>query len=266
MDFGDIIGVRGQVFKTQRGELTVRVEDFKILAKSLRPLPEKFHGLKDVEIRYRQRYLDLIMNPDVRETFIKRNKVIKSIRKYLDERDFLEVATPVLSTIAGGAAARPFVTHHNALDADLYLRIATELNLKRLIVGGFERVYEMGRVFRNEGMDVRHNPEFTSVEIYQAYGDYRDLIEITRGIVCAAAEAVNGTTKVNYQGVEIDLSNAPQLSMNDAVKIKPAKIFLRAKPSTKRGRWPIQSACPTKNVSASAEFSTRRLRRKLKTI
>ena len=226
LDIGDIIGVRGQVFKTQRGELTVRVEDFKILAKSLRPLPEKFHGLKDVEIRYRQRYLDLIMNPEVRETFIKRNKVIKSIRKYLDERDFLEVATPVLSTIAGGAAARPFVTHHNALDADLYLRIATELNLKRLIVGGFERVYEMGRVFRNEGMDVRHNPEFTSVEIYQAYGDYRDLIEITRGIVCAAAEAVNGTTKVNYQGVEIDLSNAPQLSMNDAVKNKTGKDFL----------------------------------------
>ena len=226
LDIGDIVGVRGQVFKTQRGELTVRVEDFKILAKSLRPLPEKFHGLKDVEIRYRQRYLDLIMNPDVRDTFVKRNKVIKSIRKYLDERDFLEVATPVLSTIAGGAAARPFVTHHNALDADLYLRIATELNLKRLIVGGFERVYEMGRVFRNEGMDVRHNPEFTSVEIYQAYGDYRDLIEVTRGIVCAAAEAVNGTTKVTYQGVEIDLANTPQLSMNDAVKQKTGKDFL----------------------------------------
>ena len=226
LDIGDIIGLRGQVFKTKRGELTVRVEDFNLLAKSLRPLPEKFHGLKDVEIRYRQRYLDLIMNPEVRETFIKRNKVIKSIRKYLDERDFLEVATPVLSTIAGGAAAKPFITHHNALDTDLYLRIATELNLKRLIVGGFERVYEMGRVFRNEGMDVRHNPEFTSVEIYQAYGDYRDLIEITRGIVCAAAEAVNGTTKVTYQGVELDLANTPQLSMNDAVKNKTGKDFL----------------------------------------
>ena len=226
LDIGDIIGVRGQVFKTKRGELTVRVEDFKILAKSLRPLPEKFHGLKDVEIRYRQRYLDLIMNPEVRETFIKRNKVIKAIRKYLDERDFLEVATPVLSTIAGGAAARPFITHHNALDADLYLRIATELNLKRLIVGGFERVYEMGRVFRNEGMDIRHNPEFTSVEIYQAYGDYRDQIEITRGIVCAAALAVNGTTKVTYQGTEMDLAEAPQISMNDAVKNKTGKDFL----------------------------------------
>ncbi|MCR5833518.1 MAG: lysine--tRNA ligase [Selenomonadaceae bacterium] len=226
LDIGDVIGVRGQVFKTQRGELTVRVEDFKLLAKSLRPLPEKFHGLKDVEIRYRQRYLDLIMNPDVRDTFIGRNKVIKSIRKYLDDRDFLEVATPVLSTIAGGAAARPFITHHNALDTDLYLRIATELNLKRLIVGGFERVYEMGRVFRNEGMDVRHNPEFTTVEIYQAYGDYRDLIDVTRGIVLAAAQAVNGTTKIHYQGVEIDLANMQQISMNDAVKNKTGKDFM----------------------------------------
>ena len=226
LDIGDIIGLRGQVFKTKRGELTVRVEDFNLLAKSLRPLPEKFHGLKDVEIRYRQRYLDLIMNPEVRDTFIKRNKVVKAIRKYLDERDFMEVITPVLSTIAGGAAARPFVTHHNALDADLYLRIATELNLKRLIVGGFERVYELGRVFRNEGMDVRHNPEFSSVEIYQAYGDYRDLIEVTKGIACAAAEAVNGTTKITYQGVEMDLANAPQLSMNDAVKNKTGKDFL----------------------------------------
>ena len=226
LDIGDIIGLRGQVFKTKRGELTVRVEDFTLLAKSLRPLPEKFHGLKDVEIRYRQRYLDLIMNPEVRQTFIKRNKIIKAIRKYLDERDFLEVATPVLSTIAGGAAARPFITHHNALDTDLYLRIATELNLKRLIVGGFERVYEMGRVFRNEGMDVRHNPEFTSVEIYQAYGDWRDLVEVTKGIVCAAAQAALGTTKITYQGVDIDLSNTPQMSMNEAVKNKTGKDFL----------------------------------------
>ena len=226
LDIGDIIGLRGQVFKTKRGELTVRVEDFKILSKSLRPLPEKFHGLKDVEIRYRQRYLDLIVNPEVRDTFIKRSKIIKSIRKFLDARDFVEVETPVLSTIAGGAAARPFITHHNALDADLYLRIATELNLKRLIVGGFERVYEMGRVFRNEGMDIRHNPEFTSVEIYQAYGDYRDLINITRGIVCAAAEAVNGTTTITYQGVEMDLAYTPQVSMNEIVKRKTGKDFL----------------------------------------
>lgn len=229
LDIGDIIGLRGQVFKTKRGELTVRVENFTLLAKSLRPLPEKFHGLKDVEIRYRQRYLDLIMNPEVRDTFVKRNKIIKSIRKYLDDRNFLEVATPVLSTIAGGAAARPFITHHNALDVDLYLRIATELNLKRLIVGGFERVYELGRVFRNEGMDIRHNPEFSSVEIYQAYADYRDLIEITRGIVCEAAKTVIGTTKINYQGVEMDLADAPCLSMNDAVKNKTGKDFLSCK-------------------------------------
>ena len=174
LDIGDIIGLTGQVFKTKRGELTVRIENFELLSKSLRPLPEKFHGLKDVEIRYRQRYLDLIMNPEVRETFLKRTEIIKSIRKYLDDRNFVEVETPILSTIAGGAAARPFITHHNTLDADLYLRIATELNLKRLIVGGFERVYEIGRIFRNEGMDIRHNPEFTSVEFYQAYADFND--------------------------------------------------------------------------------------------
>ena len=226
LDIGDIIGLRGKVFRTKRGELTVRVENFDLLSKSLRPLPEKFHGLKDVEIRYRQRYLDLIMNPEVRETFLKRTEIIKSMRKYLDERNFVEVETPILSTIAGGAAARPFITHHNTLDADLYLRIATELNLKRLIVGGFERVYEIGRIFRNEGMDVRHNPEFTSVEIYQAYGDYNDLIDVTEGICCAAAEKIFGTTKITYQGVEMDLKNPPRISMNDAVKNKTGKDFL----------------------------------------
>lgn len=226
LDIGDVIGVRGQVFKTKRGELTVRVEDFDLLSKSLRPLPEKFHGLKDIEIRYRQRYLDLIVNPEVRETFLKRTKIIQAIRQYLDERNFVEVETPILSTIAGGAAARPFVTHHNTLDIDLYLRIATELNLKRLIVGGFERVYEIGRIFRNEGMDNRHNPEFTSVEIYQAYGDYRDVMEITEGICCLAAEKIFGTTKITYQGVEMDLRNPPRISMNDAVKNKTGKDFL----------------------------------------
>ncbi len=226
LDIGDIIGLRGQVFKTRRGELTVRVEDFDLLSKSLRPLPEKFHGLKDVEIRYRQRYLDLIVNPEVRDTFLKRTEIIKAIRKYLDDRNFVEVETPILSTIAGGAAARPFVTHHNTLDVDLYLRIATELNLKRLIVGGFERVYEIGRIFRNEGMDNRHNPEFTSVEIYQAYGDYNDLIDVTEGITCAAAEKIFGTTKITYQGVEMDLKNPPRISMNDAVKNKTGKDFL----------------------------------------
>ncbi len=226
LDIGDIIGLRGKVFRTKRGELTVRVENFDLLSKSLRPLPEKFHGLKDVEIRYRQRYLDLIMNPEVRDTFLKRTEIIKSMRKYLDDRNFIEVETPILSTIAGGAAARPFVTHHNTLDTDLYLRIATELNLKRLIVGGFERVYEIGRIFRNEGMDNRHNPEFTSVEIYQAYGDYNDLIDVTEGICCAAAEKIFGTTKITYQGVEIDLKNPPRMSMNDAVKNKTGKDFL----------------------------------------
>lgn len=226
LDIGDIIGLRGQVFKTKRGELTVRVEDFDLLSKSLRPLPEKFHGLKDIEIRYRQRYLDLIVNPEVRETFLKRTAVIQAFRKYLDDRNFIEVETPILSTIAGGAAARPFITHHNTLDVDLYLRIATELNLKRLIVGGFERVYEIGRIFRNEGMDNRHNPEFTSVEIYQAYGDYNDLIDLTEGIICAAAEKVCGSTKIVYQGVELELKNPPRISMNDAVKNKTGKDFL----------------------------------------
>lgn len=226
LDIGDIIGLRGQVFKTKRGELTVRVEDFDLLAKSLRPLPEKFHGLKDVEIRYRQRYLDLIVNPEVRETFLKRTAVIQAFRKYLDDRGFIEVETPILSTIAGGAAARPFITHHNTLDVDLYLRIATELNLKRLIVGGFERVYEIGRIFRNEGMDNRHNPEFTTVEIYQAFGDFRDVMDITEGIICAAAEKVCGSTKVTYQGVELELKNPPRISMNDAVKNKTGADFL----------------------------------------
>ena len=229
LDIGDIIGLKGRAFRTRRGEITVRVEDFDLLSKSLRPLPEKFHGLKDVETRYRKRYLDLIMNPDVRETFVKRSKIIKSIRKYLDDRGFLEVETPVLSTIAGGAAARPFITHHNTLDIDLYLRIATELNLKRLIVGGMERVYEMGRVFRNEGMDVRHNPEFTSIEIYQAYADYNDLMDVTEGIVRDSAMAVLGTTKITYEGMEIDFGNVKRISMNDAVKEATGKDFLSCK-------------------------------------
>lgn len=226
LDIGDIIGIRGIVFKTHRGEVTVRVEDFELLSKSLRPLPEKFHGLQDVDIRYRQRYLDLIVNQDVRDTFRKRNKIIKSIRDYLDASDYLEVETPVLSTIAGGAAARPFITHHNALDIDLYLRIATELNLKRLIIGGLDRVYEMGRVFRNEGMDVRHNPEFTSIEFYQAFADYTDMMDITEGIVVNAAKTVLGTPVINYQGVEIDLSKVKRISMNDAVKEATGKDFL----------------------------------------
>lgn len=226
LDIGDIIGVKGHVFRTRRGEITVRVDDFDILSKSLRPLPEKFHGLTDTEIRYRQRYVDLIMNPEVMNTFVARTNIMKSIREYLDERDYIEVETPVLGTIAGGAAARPFITHHNTLDLDMYLRIATELNLKRLIVGGMERVYEMGRVFRNEGMDVRHNPEFTTIELYQAYADYTDLMDITEGLVLNAANKVLGTTEFDYQGTHIDLANVKRISMNDAVKEATGKDFL----------------------------------------
>lgn len=226
LDIGDIIGVKGHVFRTRRGEITVRVDDFDMLSKSLRPLPEKFHGLTDTEIRYRQRYVDLIMNPEVMNTFVARTNIMKSIREYLDERDYIEVETPVLGTVAGGAAARPFITHHNTLDLDMYLRIATELNLKRLIVGGMERVYEMGRVFRNEGMDVRHNPEFTTIELYQAYADYTDLMDITEGLVLNAANKVLGTTEFDYQGTHIDLANVKRISMNDAVKEATGKDFL----------------------------------------
>lgn len=229
LDIGDIIGVKGHVFRTRRGEITVRVDDFDMLSKSLRPLPEKFHGLTDTEIRYRQRYVDLIMNPEVMNTFVARTNIMKSIREYLDERDYIEVETPVLGTIAGGAAARPFITHHNTLDLDMYLRIATELNLKRLIVGGMERVYEMGRVFRNEGMDVRHNPEFTTIELYQAYADYTDLMDITEGLVLNAANKVLGTTEFDYQGTHIDLAKVKRISMNDAVKEATGKDFLSCK-------------------------------------
>lgn len=229
LDIGDIIGVKGHVFRTRRGEITVRVDDFDMLSKSLRPLPEKFHGLTDTEIRYRQRYVDLIMNPEVMNTFVARTNIMKSIREYLDARDYIEVETPVLGTIAGGAAARPFITHHNTLDLDMYLRIATELNLKRLIVGGMERVYEMGRIFRNEGMDVRHNPEFTTIELYQAYADYTDLMDITEGLVLNAANKVLGTTEFDYQGTHIDLAKVKRISMNDAVKEATGKDFLSCK-------------------------------------
>ena len=198
LDIGDIVGVEGTVFVTHTGETTIRVEKWTLLSKSLRPLPEKFYGLTDKETRYRQRYLDLIVNPEVKDTFIKRSKIIKGIRKYLDDRHFLEVETPMLHTIAGGAAARPFKTHHNALDMDIYLRIAPELHLKRLLVGGLERVYEMNRCFRNEGIDTRHNPEFTTVELYQAYGDLEDVINITEDMVSKLAEMLYGTMKLTY--------------------------------------------------------------------
>ncbi|TYP47012.1 lysine--tRNA ligase [Thermosediminibacter litoriperuensis] len=219
LDIGDIVGVEGKIFKTQKGEISVLADKIAVLAKSLRPLPEKWHGLKDVDTRYRQRYLDLIVNPDVRRTFIIRSKIIRAIRKYLDSRGFIEVETPILTPLAGGAAARPFITHHNALDMDLYLRIATELYLKRLIVGGFEKVYEIGKNFRNEGISVKHNPEFTMIELYQAYADYNDMMELTEDMISHIAAEVLGTTKVVYQGEEIDLTPPwTRMTMVEAVK------------------------------------------------
>lgn len=218
-DIGDIIGVHGVVFRTQKGEISIRVTEFELLSKSLRPLPEKWHGLKDVEMRYRQRYLDLIVNPDVMRTFVLRSKIIKALRSVLDERGFLEVETPMMHPIAGGAAARPFITHHNALDMKLYMRIAPELYLKRLIVGGFEKVYELGRVFRNEGISIKHNPEFTMVELYQAYADYQDIMKLTEEVIAGVAEAVLGTTIITYQGQKIDLTPPwNRLTMVEAIK------------------------------------------------
>ena len=218
-DIGDIIGVTGNVFKTKKGEISIKVITIKLLSKSLLPLPEKFHGLKDTDLRYRQRYLDLIVNSDVKETFIKRSQIIKEIRTFLDSNDFIEVETPVLQTIPGGAAARPFITHHNALDIDMYLRIALELHLKRLIVGGFDKVYEIGRVFRNEGISVRHNPEFTLLELYQAYTDYYGMMDLTENLIKTVAQKVLGTTVINYGGVTIDLGKPfRKVSMTELVK------------------------------------------------
>ncbi len=218
-DIGDIIGVEGIVFRTHMGEISVRATSVVLLAKSLLPLPEKFHGLKDPELRYRQRYVDLIVNPEVKDTFVKRSMIIKEIRSLLDEEDFLEVETPMLNTIAGGASARPFVTHHNALNIDMYMRIALELYLKRLIIGGFDRVYEIGRVFRNEGMDPRHNPEFTLLELYQAYTNLDGMMDITEKMFRRCAEKVNGSTTVEFDGHEIDLGKPfERITMTDAVK------------------------------------------------
>ena len=218
-DIGDIIGITGFVFKTRTEEISVHAKEVKLLSKSLRPLPEKFHGLKDVDLRYRQRYVDLIMNPEVKETFRKRSQIIAEIRRILDEKGYLEVETPILNTISGGATARPFITHHNTLGIPMYLRIATELNLKRLIVGGYDKVYEMGRIFRNEGMDIRHNPEFTSIELYAAYENYHDMMDITEEIFQKCAMEVCGTTKVTYQGVEVELGGKwKRISMIDSIK------------------------------------------------
>lgn len=219
IDIGDIVGVTGTAFKTKVGELSVKVKDFQLLTKSLRPLPDKFHGLKDVEQRYRQRYVDLIMNPEVRNTFVTRSRILKSMRNYLDSQGYLEVETPMMHSIAGGASARPFITHHNALDMELYMRIAIELHLKRLIVGGLEKVYEIGRVFRNEGVSTRHNPEFTMIELYEAYADYKDIMALTENLVAHIAEEVLGTTTVEYGEYAVDLK--PQwkrLHMVDAIK------------------------------------------------
>ena len=219
LDVGDIVGVEGPVFRTQRGEISVRAQNVTLLSKSLLPLPEKFHGLQDKELRYRQRYLDLIVNPDVRRNFEIRSKFIRFMQRYLDERGYIEVETPVLNTISGGAAARPFVTHHNTLDIDMYLRIATELPLKRLIVGGMERVYEIGRIFRNEGMDPKHNPEFTSVELYEAYGDFHTMMDIAEGILSGAAKEILGTYQVSWMGCDIDLTPGwTRMTMIEAVK------------------------------------------------
>ncbi|MCX4313648.1 MAG: lysine--tRNA ligase [Clostridia bacterium] len=219
IDIGDMIGVVGEVFVTHRGEISIAVKELTLLAKSLTPLPEKWHGLKDNDLRYRKRYLDLIVNNEVKDTFIKRSKIISAIRAYLDGEGFIEVETPILNTVAGGAAARPFITHHNTLDLDMYMRIAPELYLKRLIVGGLERVYELGRNFRNEGMDIKHNPEFTMIELYQAYGDYTDMMTRTEEIYRAAAKAIGLGDVITYQGREINIATPwRRVTMRDAVK------------------------------------------------
>jgi len=218
LDIGDIIGIRGEVFRTRTGEITVAIRDLKLLCKSLRPLPEKWHGLKDVELRYRQRYVDLIVNPEVKEVFVLRSRIIKAIRDFLDQRGFLEVETPTMHAIAGGATARPFITHHNALDIDLYLRIALELHLKRLLVGGFEKVYEIGRIFRNEGISTKHNPEFTMLELYQAYADYNVMMEIVEDMFAYVADTVLGTREIVYLGETIDLTPPwKRLTMLEAI-------------------------------------------------
>ena len=217
-DIGDIVGVEGEVFKTKRGEISIKAHKVTLLSKSLIPLPEKFHGLKDTETRFRQRYVDLIMNEDVRRTFEIRTKFIKHVRAYLDQRDYMEVETPVLNTISGGATARPFITHHNTLDIDMYMRIATELHLKRLIVGGFERVYEIGRIFRNEGMDPKHNPEFTSIELYQAFTDFHGMMDLVEELYKRLAQKICGSMVIPYQGKQIDMGHWERLTMIEAVK------------------------------------------------
>ncbi|MGI6664093.1 MAG: lysine--tRNA ligase [Christensenellaceae bacterium] len=229
-DTGDIVGIVGEVFRTNAGEISVKCHEISLLAKALLPLPEKYHGLKDPELRYRQRYVDLIVNPEVREVFVKRSKIIRYIREYLDGQGFMEVETPVLHTVAGGASARPFITHHNTLDISMYLRIALELYLKRLIVGGFDKVYEIGRNFRNEGMDTKHNPEFTMLELYQAYTDYEGMMELSENLYAYCANKLNGTMKITYQGQEIDLTPPwTRMTMAEAVEKYTGADFAAAK-------------------------------------
>ena len=229
-DIGDIIGITGFVFKTRTGEISIHAKEVTLLTKSLKPLPEKFHGLKDTDLRYRQRYVDLIVNPEVRDTFIKRSMIIKELRNILDEKGYLEVETPILNNLITGDAARPFKTHHDTLDLDMYLRIAPELNLKRLIVGGFDKVYEVCKNFRNEGMDIKHNPEFTNVELYAAYEDYNDMMDITEEIITRLCMKVNGTLKINYQGLDLDLSTPwKRITMIDAIKEKTGIDFNEVK-------------------------------------
>ena len=229
-DIGDIIGVTGFVFKTRTGEISIHAKEVTLLTKSLKPLPEKFHGLKDTDLRYRQRYVDLIVNPEVKDTFVKRSMIIKELRNILDEKGYLEVETPILNNLITGDAARPFETHHNTLDIDMYLRIAPELNLKRLIVGGFDKVYEVCKNFRNEGMDIKHNPEFTNVELYAAYEDYNDMMDISEEIITRLCMKVNGTLKINYQGLDIDLSTPwKRITMIDAIKEKTGIDFNEVK-------------------------------------
>ncbi|GBF82008.1 lysine--tRNA ligase [Aphanothece sacrum] len=251
-DTGDILGVKGTIKRTEKGELSVKVRDYTILTKSLLPLPDKWHGLTDTEKRYRQRYVDLIVNPQVRQTFRRRAEITASIRRYLDNQGFIEIETPVLQTEAGGAEARPFITYHNTLEMDLYLRIATELHLKRLIVGGFEKVFEMGRIFRNEGVSTKHNPEFTSIELYQAYADYNDMMELTENLITTAAKEVLGTLKITYQEVDIDLSTPwRRVTMQDIVKEKSGldftefTTFEEAKKAAKKAGLEIPDSCKT---------------------